>query len=159
MLLINKLILLLAISHVFEITLVNALATIIGLLIAEYLFPFLVPWVVLFILSLFLPFPYVMPFSIGGVFHVLTELPTLEGIQPFPYSRLRVNAIKGVHRKGEIGEYIVTIILASFLLLLSPHAQNEGQKAFVPFMYNWEKLYDDGVIDGKEWKDNRMNVF
>jgi inner membrane protein len=30
---------------------------------------------------------------------------------------------------------------------------------FVPFMYDWSGLYQQGVIDGKEWRDNRWKIF
>ena len=28
-----------------------------------------------------------------------------------------------------------------------------------PFFYDWAGLYQSGVIDAKEWKDNRLKFF
>jgi hypothetical protein len=36
------------------------------------------------------------------------------------------------------------------------NAQTPDLSGFVPFFYDWKKEYDDGVIDGAEWKENRL---
>jgi inner membrane protein len=35
----------------------------------------------------------------------------------------------------------------------------DKENGFIPFFYNWKKFYDEGLIDGAEWKKNRFNFF
>ena len=40
-------------------------------------------------------------------------------------------------------------------LLFKPH----GGSGWYPFFYDWNGLYQSGVVDAKEWKDNRFRFF
>ena len=35
----------------------------------------------------------------------------------------------------------------------APTAETSG---FLPFFYDWKKEYDGGVVDGAEWRENRL---
>lgn len=63
-------------------------------------------------------------------------------------------------RTGAAEEYGVAWgIVATCLLiavLFKPHSPGAG---WYPFFYDWAGLYQSGVIDAKEWKDNRLNFF
>jgi inner membrane protein len=124
-----------------------------GTLIGEVL-PFLLIWVILLIASFFVP--VILPLASGGMLFIVGELTTLEGIRISPLSRHKVHILKGMHRKGEFSEYIfIGLIIIAVLLL--PHGREENK--FVPYMYDWEKLYEEGIIDAKEWKEHRFDYF
>ncbi|TXH62516.1 MAG: metal-dependent hydrolase, partial [Thiothrix sp.] len=40
-------------------------------------------------------------------------------------------------------------------VLFKPH----GGSGWYPFFYDWHGLYQSGVVDAKEWKDNRLKFF
>jgi inner membrane protein len=33
---------------------------------------------------------------------------------------------------------------------------DQENSGFIPFFYDWKKEYDTGVVDGAEWKENRL---
>jgi hypothetical protein len=58
-----------------------------------------------------------------------------------------------------VGEYLVTGLIVACcwsFFLYAPHPVNPNKDQFIPFFYNWMGHYQDGLIDGKEWKDNRL---
>jgi inner membrane protein len=37
------------------------------------------------------------------------------------------------------------------------HSGNTHGADFLPYFFNWEGLYEQGVIDGSEWRANRFH--
>lgn len=94
-------------------------------------------------------------FAFGGLTHVLADSLTVSGVPFAPHSDRRFHLFGGRLRTGGAGEYgiawgIVGICLL-FAVLIKP-----GAGRWYPFFYDWGGLYNDGLIDGKEWKDNRF---
>jgi hypothetical protein len=158
MLILNRLLLILTVSYAFRSTLDTIAMFMLGMFIAEIFLPFLMVWPLLTAILWLLPWPAAVWFGIGGVFYVAMELLTLEGIQPWPFSELRLHGLKGTHRKGDFNEYVI-VVLIIFTILLVSFRDGSQIKQFHPYLYQWEQLYQQGLIDGKEWRDNRSNVF
>ena len=120
MLLLNRILLALAVSYAFKLTLDITAVFIFGMWVAEILLPFLIIWPSLTVILWLLPWPVAIWFGIGGVFYVATELLTLEGIQPWPFSELRLHERHCLHRKGDFNEYVIVelVILATLLIFL-----------------------------------------
>ena len=98
-------------------------------------------------------------FAWGGLSHVLADSFTVTGVPFSPFSDRRFHLFGGRLRTGDSGEYMVAwgvvgvcVVLA---LLFKPH----GGAGWYPFFYDWGGLYQDGVVDAKEWKDNRLKFF
>jgi len=123
-----------------------------GTLIAQGI-PYLLIWITSLLLIFFVP--TIMPTILGGILFVVCELVTLEGIQLSPFSRHKVHILKGMHRKGEPSEYIFVALIAILALILPAGRHNE----FAPYMFEWDKYYQEGLIDGREWKDHRFEYF
>lgn len=102
-------------------------------------------------------------FAIGGFSHVIADSFTIAGVPFSPTSDARFHLFGGKLRTGNAGEYVVAGIIA--LLCVgwvyysptsfknSPTAETSG---FLPFFYDWHKEYESGIVDGAEWKENRL---
>jgi hypothetical protein len=153
--LLNRIIIILIIAYSLERgTLLQGIIAIAGTLIGEVT-PFLLIWVILLLISFFVPIG--LPFALGGMLFIVGELATLEGIRISPFSEHKVHILKGMHRKGALSEYIFVALIVIAALVL-PHGRGE-ENQFLPYMYDWEKLYKEGVIDAKEWKEHRFDYF
>jgi len=97
-------------------------------------------------------------FSMGGLIHCFTDLPTAKGIKLMPWSSSKATLFGAKLRHGEPGEYFVAAGVIAVSLFVSSHfqASNPGAPGFVPFFYNWSEEYRDGYIDGSEWRANRF---
>ncbi|MFA1576188.1 metal-dependent hydrolase [Vibrio cyclitrophicus] len=73
-----------------------------------------------------------MAFAWGGVSHILTDAMTVSGVPFSPYSDRSFHLFGGRFRTGGHG--------------------------FAPFFYDWGGMYQEGVIDGLEWKTNRFRL-
>ena len=99
-------------------------------------------------------------FAWGGLSHVLADSFTVTGVPFSPFSDRRFHLFGGRLRTGDSGEYGVAwgivgvcVVLA---LLFKPHSGGSG---WYPFFYDWNGMYQSGVVDAKEWKDNRLKFF
>lgn len=158
MLIFNRLLLILTLSVAFTPSLWLVVAFMLGMFIAEFLLPFLAIWPVLVVISWFLPFPYAFWFSWGGVFYVALELLTLEGIQAWPGSQVRLHGLKGTHRKGDRNEYLIVGLIIVIIIVLHFNEEYQATNNFYPYFYQWEQLYREGLIDAYEWRQNRGKV-
>jgi Predicted membrane-bound metal-dependent hydrolases len=101
-------------------------------------------------------------FAIGGFSHVIGDSFTISGVPFAPWSDAKFHLFGGKLRTGGAGEYIVAgiiVVLCAGWIMYSPvkvgtAAQKES--GFIPFFYDWKNDYEKGLIDGREWKDNRM---
>ena len=78
-------------------------------------------------------------------------------------SDARFHLFGGKLRTGNAGEYVVAGIIALMCagwVHLSPASFKNAPAAetsgFIPFFYDWKKEYDSGIVDGAEWKENRL---
>lgn len=97
-------------------------------------------------------------FCVGGVSHCLTDALTVTGIPLGWWSDRRFNLFGGRLKTGQMGEYFVAfgfVVCAAFFYW----TLHGVDVSFVPFFYNWQDLYQQGLIDGAEWKQNRFKVF
>jgi inner membrane protein len=102
-------------------------------------------------------------FSIGGFSHVIADSFTIAGVPFSPTSDARFHLFGGKLRTGNAGEYVVAFIimcLCAGWIYLSPtsfkNAPTLETSGFMPFFYDWKHEYDSGVVDGAEWKENRL---
>jgi len=93
-------------------------------------------------------------FAYGGLTHVLADSLTIAGVPLLPTSERRFNLFGGRLRTGGSGEFFVAggITVVCFFLATSMHSKSD----FFPFFYNWQGMYEEGLIDGAEWKANRL---
>ena len=102
-------------------------------------------------------------FAIGGFSHVIADSFTIAGVPFSPASDARFHLFGGKLRTGNAGEYIVAGLIALMCfgwVYYSPTSFKNSHDAetsgFMPFFYDWKKEYDNGVVDGSEWKENRL---
>jgi inner membrane protein len=62
-------------------------------------------------------------------------------------------------RTGDNGEYMVAWGIVGVCVVLAMLFKPHGGAGWYPFFYDWAGLYQSGVIDAKEWKDNRLKFF
>lgn len=102
-------------------------------------------------------------FAIGGFSHVIADSFTIAGVPFSPISDARFHLFGGKLRTGNAGEYIVAGLIALSCvtwIYYSPtsfkNSYEVGTSGFMPFFYDWKKEYDTGIVDGSEWKENRL---
>lgn len=102
-------------------------------------------------------------FCIGGFSHVIADSFTIAGVPFSPTSDARFHLFGGKLRTGNAGEYVVAGVIAFLCagwIYLSPtsfkNMPTVETSGFMPFFYDWKKEYDNGVVDGSEWKENRL---
>ena len=98
-------------------------------------------------------------FMWGGLSHVLADSLTVMGVPFSPYSDRRFHLFGGRLRTGSTGEYFIAWGLVLVCLMLSVVFKPHGGVGWYPFFFDWAGLYQDGVVDAKEWKDNRLRFF
>ena len=94
-------------------------------------------------------------FAYGGLTHVMADAITIMGVPLTPFSDRRWNFMGGRLRTGESGEFMVAggIAMVCFFIASQLHTTSD----FFPFFYHWGDLYNRGIIDAYEWKQNRLN--
>ena len=102
-------------------------------------------------------------FAVGGFSHVIADSFTIAGVPFSPTSDARFHLFGGKLRTGNAGEYVVAGIIALLCAAwvhISPasfkNAPTLEKSGFLPFFYDWKKEYDGGVVDGAEWRENRL---
>lgn len=96
-------------------------------------------------------------FCWGGLTHVLADSMTVSGVPFAPHSDRRFHLFGGRLRTGESGEYAVAWGIVAVCAVAMQLVHTSGN--WYPFFYDWPGLYEQGIIDGKEWKDNRFRFF
>jgi inner membrane protein len=97
-------------------------------------------------------------FSLGGLLHVLGDALTVTGVPLGPWSDRRFHLFGGRVRTGAPLEYAIAgaVVLACAVLSWGIHTNAAG---FYPFFYDWAGLYEQGIVDAYEWKQNRFRFF
>jgi inner membrane protein len=93
----------------------------------------------------------------GGLTHVLADSLTVRGVHFSPHSYPRCHLFGGPIITGDAGEYGIAwgIVAVCVVLAQVIHTGND----WYPFFYNWGGLYEQGIVDGAEWKANRFRFF
>lgn len=119
---------------------------------------YLVIWFILFLFfltlrleNLFLPYSeYLLGFVYGGLTHLFLDSLTKSGI-PLGFSKIRVR-IGGLITTGKPSEWI---FLALILIFLTPLTRLD-----VKFGWNkWKDLYQQGIIDEREYDERRFKIW
>lgn len=98
-------------------------------------------------------------FMWGGLSHVLADSLTVMGVPFSPYSDRKFHLFGGRLRTGDPAEYFIAWGLVGVCLLLAVVFKPHAASAWYPFFFDWGGLYQSGVVDAKEWKDNRLRFF
>ncbi len=93
----------------------------------------------------------------GGLTHVLADSMTVSGVPFAPTSERRFHLFGGRLRTGESGEYVIAWGIVAACIAVAQLTQT--QSGWYPFFYDWAGLYEQGLVDAKEWKDNRFRFF
>lgn len=119
---------------------------------------YLILWVSLCLFSLLVADIYniIFWFALGGLSHVLADSLTVMGVPFGWWNTKRFHLFGGRLKTGESGEYFVSGGVAFLALVIGYGSGNFTEEKFFPFFYQWHNLYQDGVIDGHEWKTNRF---
>lgn len=110
-----------------------------------------------------------LAFSLGGFGHVLADAFTVSGVPFGWWSTNRFYLFGGRLRTGHPGEYFAALAIALICGYIATHTEpmdlGNGNtdkpitKQFFPFFYDHHDNYKKGLLDGKEWKDNRLKFF
>lgn len=95
-------------------------------------------------------------FAVGGLSHILADSLTVMGIPVGWWSEKRFHLFGGRLRTGEKEEYFVSGGVMLVALLIGYGSGHLTSNTFFPFFYQWHELYQNGIIDGYEWKQNRF---
>ncbi len=108
----------------------------------------------------FWDFPRILAtFAYGVLIHILADLFTVSGVSLTPNAGHRFHLFGGGLRTGGNGEYGIAWGLAGLCFVLTMLFKPHGGSSWHPFFYNWNGVYQSGVVDAKEWKDNRFKFF
>jgi len=120
---------------------------------------YLVVWIAAFLFSLFI-FDFkgvLIGITWGGLTHILVDALSVSGVPFAPWSENKFHLFGGRLRVGAPAEYLISI---SILLISCAIVYNtRGIEKFTPFFFNYKELYNEGVVDGYEWRQNRFRIF
>jgi inner membrane protein len=120
---------------------------------------YLALWIALVIFSFFIfdMKGILLGISWGAVTHVLADALSVSGVPFSPWSSNRFHLLGGRLRLGAPAEYMISfsILVICALIVFNTH----GKGSFTPFFFNYKDFYEEGIIDGYEWRQNRFRVF
>jgi inner membrane protein len=116
-------------------------------------------WVALLIFSIFI-FDFkgvLLGITYGALTHIIVDSLSTSGVPFAPWSSSKFHLFGGRLVVGSPAEYIIslTILIISGLVVYHTH----GKQGFSPFFFNYKEFYEDGIIDGYEWRMNRFRIF
>lgn len=96
-------------------------------------------------------------FALGGAIHWVCDALTVTGAPLGWWSDRRMTLFGGKVHTGGVSEYVITgVVVGVCAFLVWGRAGSAG--GFIPFFYHWGDYYQQGLIDGLEWRGNRFNV-
>jgi inner membrane protein len=138
---------------------------------------YLTSWLILIFIALFIDFNNMLFwFAIGGLSHVVEDSLTVSGIPFSPYSTHRFHLFGGAleessfykFRTGSMVEYVIAFAILGLVVFFVNPASNfiqnynktgEQKSNYNVYYQNYKKLYEDGIIDEKEYKELRFKMF
>jgi inner membrane protein len=96
-------------------------------------------------------------FALGGAIHWFCDALTVSGAPVGWWSDRRVTLFGGKVYTGSPAEYVITGIIVTVCAIFI-WARSSTPGGFIPFFYHWGEHYEEGLIDGHEWKTNRFNL-
>lgn len=94
-------------------------------------------------------------FAFGGLTHLFCDALTVMGVPIGFWSDRKVHLFGGRLRTGQTGEYFIAFGVVIFSILFG-WSTGQFKDGFTPFFFRWDQLYQNGIIDGYEWKKNRF---
>jgi len=102
-------------------------------------------------------------FGIGYLSHWFADSLTRSGVPISPWDNNRIYFFGGKLVTGEVGEYIVAFSILAFSVLIFRSNillfDNKNQYKFNAYFINYKQLYEEKIIDEKEYKENRFKLF
>ncbi len=97
-------------------------------------------------------------FCAGGLLHTFCDALTVQGVPLGWWSDRRFHLFGGRLRTGQMGEYWVAgaVVIFCFSLAMLTRQWGHDDGGYTPFFWDWADYYKTGLIDGKEWKENRF---
>lgn len=96
-------------------------------------------------------------FAVGGAVHWFCDALTISGAPVGWWSDRRITLFGGKVATGSAAEYVITgLVVAVCALLIWFQTSTPG--GFIPFFFHWSEFYQDGLIDGSEWKAHRFEI-
>jgi inner membrane protein len=95
-------------------------------------------------------------FAAGGLSHVFCDSLTVQGVPLGWWSDRRFHLFGGRFRTGQSGEYWFSGAIVLACIGVAALTQHWDAGHYSPFFWDWADYYQQGLIDGKEWKDNRF---
>lgn len=119
---------------------------------------YVVYWVMGILFGLFAwDYHYIITaFSAGGLSHVAADSLTLMGVPLGWWSSNYYHLFGGRLRTGQMGEYWVTGGIVLICVAIGIMTKQWGHGSFTPFFFDWAGYYNDGIVSGHEWKENRF---
>ena len=111
--------------------------------------------------------PFITWFGVGYLTHWFADSLTISGVPISQQDTHRIHFFGGKIRTGEPLEYIVAFGFLSVIVgAVQPQLedfkddnQDSGYEVFNPYFIQFHKLYDDGIIDEKQLRDNKFKMF
>lgn len=97
-------------------------------------------------------------FCAGGLSHVIADAFTVQGVPLGWWSHHRFTLLGGRFRTGQPGEYVFAVAVLAVCIGVSALTRHWGG-GYSPYFTDWAQLYRDGIIDAKEWRENRFRWF
>lgn len=103
-------------------------------------------------------------FGIGYLSHWLADSLTVSGVPISPLDKSNFTLLGGRLRTGEPLEFIIAFgFLATSLFLAKPTLDSimnrQDERGFNVFYMDWRELYEERVIDAKEYLEHRFKFF
>jgi inner membrane protein len=95
--------------------------------------------------------------AFGGLTHILADSLNVSGVPFAPWAEQRFHLMGGKVRFGSPTEYAISFSILILSCVVVYHTRAAGE--FSPFFYHWGELYQEGIIDGNEWRMNRLRIF
>lgn len=95
-------------------------------------------------------------FAIGGAIHWICDALTVSGAPFSWWSDRRMTLFGGKVMTGSAAEFVITGVVVGVCALLIWSRHSAG--GFIPYFLDWRGFYENGNIDGFEWRTNRWNI-
>lgn len=94
----------------------------------------------------------------GGLTHVLCDALTIKGVPLWPGAESNATFFGGRIKTGDSGEFVLVTAVVLACIVFTGVTRHSGG-GFTPFFYDWVGMYEAGIVDAKEWKENRFRFF